>query len=165
MRKALETIAFASIAPNKVKYQSYRSRADNNPDFKKDYKASSIIKTLSKINPDFYPVPLLPAKQLQNGTWHFERKTENIFDKKLFIALYDKLGRYLHADNPWSGDKAWENFALGLTEGIYLIRNMLELYFTVIRTPEFSGVWVLEKNNNVVRLLVANALGDFIVEN
>ncbi|WP_155756440.1 hypothetical protein [Acinetobacter sp. CIP 102129] len=39
------------------------------------------------------------------------------------------------------------------------------LYFTVIRTPEFTGVWVLETRENVVQLLVAESHGEFIVEN
>ena len=53
-----------------------------------------------KHHPDFYPIPLLPAKKLENGTWHFDRKTGKFFDKNQFIKLYDRLGKYLHADNP-----------------------------------------------------------------
>ena len=39
------------------------------------------------------------------------------------------------------------------------------MYFTVIRTPEFTGVWVLETRENVVQFLVAESHGEFIVEN
>ena len=165
LRKALEIFALASIDPNKIKYQEYRAQADKNPDYTKDYKASSILKALSGINSDFYPIPLLPAKKLENGTWHFDRKTGKFFDKNQFIKLYDRLGKYLHADNPWGINKEWEDFALVVRDGISSIRDLFKLYFTVIRTPEFTGVWVLETRENVVQFLVAESHGEFIVEN
>ncbi|WP_228142545.1 hypothetical protein [Acinetobacter seifertii] len=65
MRKALEILALASIAPNKIKYQEYRAQANKNPDYTKDYKASSILKALSEINSDFYPIPLYLLKNYQ----------------------------------------------------------------------------------------------------
>ena len=80
-------------------------------------------------------------------------------------ALYDRLGKYLHADNPWGNNKEWEDFALVVRDGISSIRDLFKLYFTVIRTPEFTGVWVLETRENVVQFLVAESHGEFIVEN
>ena len=118
-----------------------------------------------KHHPDFYPIPLLPAKKLENGTWHFNRKIGKFFDKNQFIKLYDRLGKYLHADNPWGNNKEWEDFALVVRDGISSIRDLFKLYFTVIRTPEFTGVWVLETRENVVQFLVAESHGEFIVEN
>lgn len=164
MRKALEILALASIAPNKIKYQEYRAQANKNPDYTKDYKASSILKALSEINSDFYPIPLLPAKKLPDGSWHFDRKRENFFHMNQFIKLYDRLGKYLHADNPWANNKEWENFASVVQKSISSIRELLKLYFTVIRTPEFTGVWVLETRDNIVQFLIVESKGEFLVE-
>ena len=95
----------------------------------------------------------------------FDRKTGKFFDKNQFIKLYDRLGKYLHADNPQGNNKEWEDFALVVRDGISSIRDLFKLYFTVIRTPEFTGVWVLETRENVVQFLVAESHGEFIVEN
>ncbi|TCH64145.1 hypothetical protein [Acinetobacter sp. ANC 4862] len=57
-----------------------------------------------------------------------------------FITLYDKLGKYLHADNPWGSNKELENFAQSMVGEINLIKSLLSLYFTVIRTKDFTGV-------------------------
>jgi hypothetical protein len=44
VRKALEAIAFASIAPNKVEYAAFRASASSSADFTKDYHALRIFK-------------------------------------------------------------------------------------------------------------------------
>ena len=45
-RKALEAVAYASIAPNKDKYQAFRKKAESNSDFTKDLNASKIFLNL-----------------------------------------------------------------------------------------------------------------------
>ena len=42
MRKALEAVAFAAIAPNKSQYEALRAKPETNSDFRKDYNARSI---------------------------------------------------------------------------------------------------------------------------
>ena len=56
MRKALEAVAFAAVAPNKYQYAEYRAQAEKNSDFTKDFNARSILQFLGKINADFYPL-------------------------------------------------------------------------------------------------------------
>ena len=50
LRKALEAIAYASIAPNKPQYQAFRQKTETNNDFKKDFNASKIFQYLQQIN-------------------------------------------------------------------------------------------------------------------
>src|SRR5712692_8218457 len=61
VRKALEAIAFDSIAPNKREYAAFRATATKAPDFAKDYHALRIFSALERINKKFYPVALVPA--------------------------------------------------------------------------------------------------------
>src|SRR5262245_21121762 len=74
VRKALEAIALASIAPNKAKYAEFRALATNAPDFTKDYHAMRIFQTLEKMNANFYPTALLPAVRQPDGRHHFPRR-------------------------------------------------------------------------------------------
>ncbi len=64
LRKALEAMAFAAIAPNHSAYAAHRAKAENNQDFTKDYHVKRIFNDLGRINPDFYPVAVLPGKNI-----------------------------------------------------------------------------------------------------
>ena len=91
VRKSLETIAYAAIAPNKKEYAAFRARAANSPDFTKDYHASKIFSALSHVNANFYPIALAPAVRQSDGSWHFDhRKSSHLTKRKFEAAKYEK---------------------------------------------------------------------------
>ncbi len=51
MRKALELIAYAAIAPHKARYETWRKNALQNRDFRRDYNGRRILRSLATINP------------------------------------------------------------------------------------------------------------------
>lgn len=165
-RKALEAVAFAAIAPNKAKYEKLRAQADEPADYRKDYNARKILQLLGGINQDFYPTPVLPPIQQKPGRWHFERRTEGFLTKKQFESFYDRLGKLLHADNPWGNDKGAKNLSADIPRVVAQLRTLLEWHFTVIRTPNFTGVWVIEApaSGAAPRVIVGQALGEFVVQ-
>ncbi len=166
MRKALEAVAFAAIAPNKDQYAEYRAQAARSADFTKDFNARSILQFLSKVNPDFYPLPVSAPIAVSPGNWHFERREDKSLTKENFESFYDRLGKHLHADNPWGNDKGLENLAKDIPEVIAATRSLLSWHFTTIRTPQFSGVWVVEAPSSGVppRVVVGKADGEFVVQ-
>lgn len=165
MRKALEAVAFAAIAPNKSQYEEYRAQAERSADFTKDFNARSILQFLSKVNPDFYPIPAAPIA-VSPGNWHFDRREDKSLTKEKFESFYDRLGKHLHSDNPWGNDKGLENLAKDIPEIIAATRSLLSWHFTRIRTPQFSGVWVVEAPSNGVppQVIVGEADGEFAVQ-
>lgn len=165
LRKALEMIAFAVIAPDKKQYATFRA-ATNNSDFTKDYHAARIFTTLARINKDFYPVALLPAVRQSDGLWHFSGKQSGYLTQKKFGTVYDRLGKHLHAHNPWSGNKNLQNLARDIPKIIEETHELLDLHVRYIRTPEFHGVWVLETDRlgNPPRIITAGAIGDYVVK-
>ena len=50
MRKSLECVAYAAIAPNKKEYKEFRAKADRQSDYTRDFHAGKILEMLSKIN-------------------------------------------------------------------------------------------------------------------
>lgn len=166
VRKALEAIAFASIAPNKEKYEIFRSRAEEQPDFTKDYHASKIFRVLTKINENFYPLPLLPAVSRLDGTFHFDRKCSGVLTKKRFESIYDRLGKHLHAHNPWSNNKNLQQLAADLPIVITEAFELLELHATFIKVPGVSVVWVVEakREGTAPNIITAEAEGDFVIQ-
>jgi hypothetical protein len=165
IRKALETIAFAAIAPDKKQYAAFRETATQSPDFTKDYHARRIFAALAKINEDFYPIAVLPATRQLDGSSHYDRKASGYLSKKKFEAAYDRTGKHLHAHNPWSGSKNLQNLAGDLPTIIEETHALLDLHVRFIRTPEFHGVWVIETNRlgHPPRLITAAATGAFVV--
>jgi len=166
LRKALEAIALAAIAPNKAAYAAFRATATSAPDFTKDYHAQKIFTALERINANFYPVALLPAKRMSDGTFHFGRKQTGFLSKKRFQAIYDRLGKYLHTDNPWGNPKHLNNLALELPITIEEAHSLLELHVTFIQTPTVKGAWVIEadRHGGLPRVIQALASGEFSVK-
>jgi hypothetical protein len=164
VRKALETIAFAAVAPDKKQYAAFRATATNSPDFTKDYHAGKIFTALARINKDFYPVALLPATRQADGSYHFGKKQSGYLTKKKFEAAYDRLGKHLHAHNPWSGSKNLQNLAADLPTVVDEAHALLDLHARFIRTPDFHGVWVVETDRlgNLPRIIAANAAGPYV---
>ena len=162
LRKSLEAMVFASIAPNKSRYEEFRSRCVNQPDYTKDYRATKILQVLSKINADFFPAPLLPAVRKEDGSWFFDRRTEGVLTKKRFVRIYDRLGRFLHSANLWGSQDGFELLISDISEVIHECFTLLELHKTTIRTPEFLGVWVIEVPRvGAPKMIIAEAAGEF----
>lgn len=167
LRKALEAIALASIAPNQKEYERFRSAAEKQPDFRKDYHAGKILKCLDQINKDFFPLALTPAVMGLNGVLHFDQKCGDVLTKKRFESIYDQLGKHLHANNPWGNKKHHEQLVTDLPSFINEAFELLELHATFIRTTDLAYVWIVEAkrdgaNPNIIR---AYAAGDFVIEN
>lgn len=165
IRIAFETVAMAAIAPNRSAYQSFRAKADEQRDYRKDYHTAKILRALEKINKNFYPMPLLPAAKQTDGTFHFERKKSGYLTKKRFEALYDRFGKHLHAGNPWGNNKNVQNLASELPGAIAELSGLIALHATFIQTPEFNGAWVVDAGADgaTPRVITGLALGEFAV--
>lgn len=144
MRKAMEAIAFASIAPNKEQYAAAKKSAEKSADFRNDWNARLIFQLLAKLNADFYPKPMAPRTKTGPNSWHYGEPPGGHMSQKTFEKFYPRLGKFLHADNPWGDDKGWSNMAKEMASAIKSLRKLLVIHRTVIRTPQFTGVWVVE---------------------
>lgn len=171
LRKGLETLAFAAIAPNQSAYAAHRAKLVKNPDFTRDYHAKWIFNDLAKINPDFYPLPLLPMKNVtpegsQNNHFHCDRKESGYLSKTEFISVYDRLGKHLHARNPWSKGDALEGLSEMAAKTIDAVHGLIELHLAVVRKPGFSGAWVVEipRGSLAPKMITIQADGLYVVQ-
>jgi hypothetical protein len=96
IRKILELISLSSLVMNhelfekeKVKYQKF-------------WHAERILNDIERLNPDFYPVPILelPPKDDQVEKILMERD-DDFLTKKEFVKIYEKCGKIMHAENPF----------------------------------------------------------------
>jgi len=163
LRKALEAVAIVAIAPDKKAYQAFRATADKDPDFTKDYHAAKIFAALARVNPDFYPRALLPAERQEDGKWHYESRTVGVLTKKQFERCYDRLGKHLHAQNPWGTNKNVQNLGGDLAKMIHAAKALMALHARFIRAPDFHGVWVVQADTPQPTVLTAQAQGPYAV--
>ncbi len=163
LRKAMEAIAFAAIAPNKQQYAVIRKNATKPADFSKDWQADSIFLVLDKVNPEFYPEPLLQQTQVAPNAWHFGKRIDGFMKRKSFETMYKRLGKFLHSDNPWGTDKGWAQISGDILDAITKIRALLKKHRTLIRAPGFNGVWIVDAPNDGTppRMIRAIADGEF----
>ncbi|MBK8161579.1 MAG: hypothetical protein IPK65_00040 [Gammaproteobacteria bacterium] len=166
MRKSLECVAYAAIAPNKKEYKEYRAKADRQSDYTRDYHAGKILEMLSKINKDFYPKPVSSPISKGPGRWHFDKREDGALTKKQFSSFYDRLGKFLHADNPWGNDKGINNILQDIPVIINSVKSLLSWHFTKVSTPIFTGVWVVEVpfNGEKPKIVIGKADGEFLVK-
>lgn len=115
IRKVLELISLASLVANEDELKKYISKYD------KMYHASLIIRDIKRINPNYYPHPII------------EHRNENIWEdcksrfltEKEFIKLYDKCGKLMHAHNPFSAPIDYAKYQSDLPKWINKIINLL----------------------------------------
>lgn len=56
-------------------------------------------------------ISLIPYSRVVDGHLHFERRRPDFLNKNEFETFYDRLGKYLHADNPWESSTEIQNLA------------------------------------------------------
>jgi hypothetical protein len=170
LRKGLEAIAFAAIAPNHLAYAKYRAKAEKSPDYTKDYHAKRIFNDLARVNSDFYPLPVLPGKNIapegsKNNHFHYDRKESGYLTKAEFTRVYDRLGKHLHARNPWSTGDALIGLPELIADSVEAAHGLIELHCACIRTSDISGVWLVEipRGSLVPKMIQAQADGPYKV--
>jgi len=114
-----------------------------------------------RINKGFYPIPLSPAIKIGPKKWHYPEREDKSLTMKNFSSFYDRLGKFLHADNPWGNDKGIKNLIKDIPEIMESIKLLLSFHSTNISTPQFRGAWVVEVplNGEKPNIIVGRAVG------
>jgi len=165
MRKAMEAIAFSSIAPSEKRYEDLHRHKEKK--IGDHYHAKKIMTSLAAINPDFYPIPLVPAIRQLDRSWHFGRKTTGYMTRKCFENLYDRLGKYLHTINPWGNDPQLHQLCNELPAAIDDVYELLDVHLAVlhIEEPSATQVWVVDaKRDGTVAMVIAMADGPCVIQ-
>ncbi len=96
LRKILELIALGSLVANKVEFSKVYS------EFSKYWNAKHLLRDLEKVNPQFYPQPIIERPGTKpEVTADCDPKTSGFLTKEDFLKLYEKCGKIMHAGNPY----------------------------------------------------------------
>ena len=117
IRKVLELISLASLVANEDVFKKYKDKYD------KMYNARLILQDIKRINPNYYPRPIIEYRNESINIW--EDCKSGFLTEKEFIKLYNKCGKLMHAHNPFSAPIDYAKFQLNLPKWIDKIMRLL----------------------------------------
>ncbi len=114
LRKVLELIAFGSLIANAEAYSSVYSKIS------KAWHAADLLKELEKVNPEFYPVPVVEVPSKDPKVLHeLKKRSPDYLARADFPEVYWRCGAVAHAANP---------YGRGIDYGYY--QNILPIWTT-----------------------------------
>lgn len=96
LRKILELVAFGSLVANVEAYNSVYSKVS------KKWHAAEILEELERVNPEFYPSPVVEVPSTIPGVLlRHEKRGPGYLTKEDFPEVYGRCGVIAHAANPF----------------------------------------------------------------
>lgn len=136
IRIILEHIALASLIANKEKYAQVRAT------FEKDWHANRIFKDLERINPYFYPEPIIEKETgKQDVTREHIAKTDGFLTREKFAEVYSKCSALLHASNPFAAETDYDYYKRELPNWLNEIICLLNSH--QIRPVDYQNLYYL----------------------
>lgn len=122
IRKILELIAMGSIVANKEEFEAYSDKFSN------CWNARLILQDIERLNPDFYPKPVVEIRedhgQLKS---RIEDKRDGFLTRDEFVKVYEKCGKFMHSYNPYGSkhdlDYYMKNIPIWLNKIIGLLNS------------------------------------------
>lgn len=96
LRKCLELVAMASLVANKAEFsRMYANSA-------KYWRADLLLRDLERVNPDYYPCPILEVPSANpKFVSNLQAKETGYLTKEDFVKVYKKCAAVMHASNPY----------------------------------------------------------------
>jgi hypothetical protein len=153
LRKILELIALGSLMANKVEFSEAYS------EFSKYWNAQYLLRDLERVNPQFYPQPIIEksgTKPDVKADW--EPKTSGFLTKEDFLKLYEKCGKIMHAGNPYGTQIDYSYYEKSIQDWLTKITGLLSShYIKLVNDPNLYLIHMREdeKGGNVGHYIFA----------
>ncbi len=123
IRKILELIAFSSLIANIEAYSKQYAK------FAEHWNAKLMLKDMSRVNPDFYPKPIIQTPSKKSGiTSEWSDRKDDFLTQEEFIKAYEKCGAIMHADNPYGSKIDHDYYLASAREWRHKIVNLLNAH-------------------------------------
>ena len=146
VRKILELIALGSLVANKKEFSKFHK------DFHKYWHGGRILKDIEKINPRFYPEPIVEKQSSEPKIkTDLQPVKEGYLTKKDFIEVYNKCGAILHADNPFGSKTDYSYYDRNISTWITKIVKLLNTHIIyLLDDPNFYLIHLKEERDDKV---------------
>jgi hypothetical protein len=148
VRMITELIALGSLAAHRGIFEEQQRKFD------KHWDPVKILKDVERINPDFYPKPIIELPSTQHGIKaHLVDRPDGYLTQAELIEVHGRCGNVLHARNPYGAplDHAlYEGLVGGWMERIMALLNTHQIRLLDERT--FHLVQMRDKGSDDVRM-------------
>jgi len=123
VRMIAELIAFASLAANRQVFE------ENQRNFKKTWDLAKLMKDIQKLNPGFYPKPVLEVPSKTPGVKNdLVDVTSGFMGRDELVEVHGRCGGLLHARNPYGDPIRCEDFELLIPTWMEKIKKLLNCH-------------------------------------
>jgi hypothetical protein len=135
-RKVFELIAFASLSANRQRYSSVYA------DFTKHWEAAKLLKNLQRINPNFYPKPVIEVQTDRPPALHaLEERQQDYLTQNELIKAHGRCGALMHGANPFGKSIEYESYQRRFPIWMARIMNLLNNH--QIHLAGETGFWLI----------------------
>lgn len=155
MRKALETMAFASLTAHREAYATVFDDAST------QWRAKRLIERLGQIHPDFYPKPVHIGEKDERGVIQMKNIEDGFLTPDEFVFLYDKCSEVIHTRNPLRGGDNTVYARRSIYDWTLRIVKLLGQH--VIRLHGSADVWLVQlqrEDDGRVHAYMCPAIGE-----
>ena len=125
LRKILELISMASLVANKEALEKVRPREK----FGHAWHAEKLLKKIERINPDFYPHPIIETPSpTPKAKAEWKDRKGGFLSRSEFVHLYGLCGGLLHARNPFGKKIDYKDLKSAIPIWSMKIRNLLNCH-------------------------------------
>jgi hypothetical protein len=148
IRKILELIAFGSLVANKDAYTATYTKVS------KAWNAGEILAELAKVNPNFYPVPVIEVPSDIPGVQNqHKERVGDYLDEAEFKEVYGRCGVLAHAANPYGKAIDYAYYARTLPIWRTRIMNLLNAHdIHLLGNPGMYVVHMSEHGDDRVKM-------------
>jgi hypothetical protein len=140
-RKMLELIALGSLVANKEVFSRIYA------DFSKYWNAELLIKDIERVNPDFYPRPIIQKPSSRPGVYmDWDERPNDYLTKDDLIKLYKKCGAIMHSGNPYGSQIDYGYYESMVGHWGSRIKNLLNAHY--IRLVNDPNLYLIQMGSN-----------------
>jgi hypothetical protein len=136
-RKILELIALGSLVANKEVFSKmYR-------DFAKYWNAELLVKDIERINPDFYPRPIIQQPSSRPGVkMEWAQRPDDYLTRDDLLKLYKKCAAIMHSGNPYGSQVDYAYYEKMTVHWGIRIMNLLNAHH--IRLVDDANLYLIQ---------------------
>ena len=156
VRIITELVALASLSANKAIFEKDRKK------FKKQWHPDKILGDVEKLNPNFYPVPIIevPSGNSRIESGLIEMKT-GFMKRDELIEVHGRCGNLLHAENPFGKGLDYDYYEKMVPTWMDQIRNLLNCHMIkLLNGDRFYLVHMQEERDNCVHMYTFDRIKD-----
>lgn len=154
-RKILELIALGSLIANKNEFSKVYG------DFSKCWNAHYLLRDIGRVNPDFYPRPIIEVLSKQpNVKMEWQDKKDGFLTKNDFLKLYEKCGGIMHAGNPYGSQVDYGYYERNIQSWLDKIISLLNSHtIKLVNSPNTYLIHMREDQDDKVHYYVFTPSG------